>query len=174
MRSLSQSVADLAHVVPSRYRTTLDDLPAIGSCCSGGRYDDLASLYTKERLPGVGASLGVDRLLAALEELGRLEQRSTPAEVLLVRFGDQHDGELLGLAARLRSAGLAVEVYPEARKLGAQLKFADRRGHRLAVVVGDAEWSAGTAQLKDLASKESLEVDQAELAAACRARLGSS
>lgn len=156
------------------FETTLDDLPAIGSCCSGGRYDDLASLYTKERLPGVGASLGVDRLLAALEELGRLEQRSTPAEVLLVRFGDQHDGELLGLAARLRSEGLAVEVYPEARKLGAQLKFADRRGHRLAVVVGDAEWSAGTAQLKDLASKESLEVDQAELAAACRARLGSS
>ena len=101
------------------FETTLDDLPAIGSCCSGGRYDDLASLYTKERLPGVGASLGVDRLLAALEELGRLEARSTPAEVLLVRFGDQHDGELLGLAAQLRAAGLAVEVYPDARKLGA-------------------------------------------------------
>ena len=64
------------------YETFLDDLRDIGSCCSGGRYDDLASLYTKQDLPGVGASLGVDRLLAAMEELGLVETRSATADVL--------------------------------------------------------------------------------------------
>ena len=55
------------------YETLLGDLPAIGSVCSGGRYDDLAGLYTKQHLPGVGASLGLDRLMAAMEELGLLQ-----------------------------------------------------------------------------------------------------
>ncbi|MEN0109452.1 MAG: histidine--tRNA ligase, partial [Planctomycetota bacterium] len=66
--------------------TTLDDLPDIGSVASGGRYDDLASLYTSQQLPGIGASLGVDRLLAAMEELGLLGDAATPAEVLVTQF----------------------------------------------------------------------------------------
>jgi histidyl-tRNA synthetase len=68
------------------YETFLADLPGIGSVCSGGRYDNLASLYTKQVLPGVGASLGLDRLLAAMEELKMLAQVGTPAPVLLVQF----------------------------------------------------------------------------------------
>ena len=68
----------------------LDDLPALGSICSGGRYDDLAGLYTKQPLPGVGASLGIDRLLAGLEELGRTSAVETPAEVFLVYFDAAH------------------------------------------------------------------------------------
>src|SRR5262249_10693827 len=61
------------------YEPFLLDKPDIGSVCSGGRYDDLASLYTKQKLPGVGASLGLDRLLAAMEELNLLPKTSTPA-----------------------------------------------------------------------------------------------
>src|SRR5438105_789401 len=68
------------------YETFLGDLPGIGSVCSGGRYDSLASLYTKQALPGVGASLGVDRLLAAMGELKMLGTTSTPAPVLVVPF----------------------------------------------------------------------------------------
>ena len=152
------------------FETFLDDLPGIGSCCSGGRYDDLASLYTKERLPGTGASLGLDRLLAAREELG-LPYASPAAPVFLPLFDATRTDELLALAARLRADGIAVEVFPEAKKLGAQLKYADRRGHRIAVVVGEDEWSSGTAQVKDLATKQSEEVPQADLAAVLRARL---
>src|SRR5207248_8958570 len=63
------------------YETFLLDKPDIGSVCSGGRYDNLASLYTKQQLPGVGASLGLDRLLAAMEDLKLLDQVSTPAPV---------------------------------------------------------------------------------------------
>jgi histidyl-tRNA synthetase len=68
----------------------LDELPALGSICSGGRYDNLAGLYTKQPLPGVGASLGIDRLLAGLEELGRVAVVETPAEVFLVHFDAAH------------------------------------------------------------------------------------
>src|SRR5205807_8585730 len=67
------------------YETFLTDLPGIGSVCSGGRYDNLASVYTKQVLPGVGASLGVDRLIAAMEELKHplLTGQTTPAQVLV-------------------------------------------------------------------------------------------
>jgi histidyl-tRNA synthetase len=154
------------------YETFLDDLPAIGSCCSGGRYDDLASLYTKERLPGVGASLGLDRLLTALDELGRVEHRSTAAAVFVPFFDADRGPDYLALAARLRAAGLGVELYPEPRKLKAQLRYADRRGHRLAAIVGGDEWARGVAQLKDLGTQESEEVALDDLPAACARRLG--
>jgi len=68
------------------FETFLGALPGIGSVCSGGRYDNLAGLYTKQQLPGIGASLGLDRLLAAMEELGLTEKASTPAEVFLPYF----------------------------------------------------------------------------------------
>ncbi len=74
------------------YETFLNDKPDIGSVCSGGRYDNLAGLYTSQALPGVGASLGLDRLLAAMEQLGMLGTASTPAPVLVVQFAP----ELLG------------------------------------------------------------------------------
>ncbi|MFT7680010.1 MAG: histidyl-tRNA synthetase, partial [Planctomycetota bacterium] len=115
------------------FETFLGDLPGIGSCCSGGRYDDLASVYTKEVLPGVGASLGVDRLLAAMEELGLVEGRSASAPVLLTYFDKARGQDYVTLAAKLRAQGLGVELYPDAKKLGAQLKYADRRGHSLAI-----------------------------------------
>jgi len=153
------------------FETFLEALPGMGSCCSGGRYDDLASLYTKQHLPGIGASLGLDRLLAALEELDALPGRGASAPVFLPLFEVEHLHAYLALATRLRAAGIGVEVYPEARKLGAQLKYADRRGHRLAVVVGGREWESGTCQLKDLGAGESVEVALDELVDECLRRL---
>ena len=153
------------------FETFLDDLVDIGSCCSGGRYDDLASLYTKQELPGVGASLGVDRLLAAMEALGLAEERAAGADVLVVVFAG-FEGEALALAADLRRAGFAVEVYPDVRKLGAQLKYADRRGHRLALIAGPDEIERGAVQVKDLATGESREVERESIGEAVAARLG--
>ena len=106
----------------------LDDLPGLGSICSGGRYDNLAGLYTKQSLPGVGASLGIDRLLAGLEELGRLKLVETPAEVFLVYFDEAHRADYLRIAASLRAAGMAVEFYPEGGGWGSSSRWLSRRG----------------------------------------------
>jgi histidyl-tRNA synthetase len=151
--------------------TFLDDLPDIGSVCSGGRYDDLAGLYTSQHLPGIGASLGVDRLLAALDELDLIERRTTPAEVLVTYFDADRRNDYVALARRLRADGRTVELYPEPRKLGAQLKYADRRGHQVAIIIGPTEWVEGTAQIKHLATGESVTVAMDALATSLASRL---
>lgn len=154
------------------YETFLGPLPDIGSVCSGGRYDDLASTYTKSHIPGIGASLGLDRLLTAMTELDMFEAVSTPAPVFIAYFSKDRGQDYCRLAMELRRAGIGVEVYPAARKLGEQLKYADRRGFRLALVIGDAEWDSGVCQIKQLASKESEEVPQGDLVARLSELLG--
>jgi histidyl-tRNA synthetase len=145
------------------YETFLDDLPGIGSVCSGGRYDNLAGLFTRLPLPGVGASLGVDRLLAAMEELGLVPESSTPAAVLVTQFDAARFGAYVGVAARLRRRGVAVEVFPEAKKVGKQLEYANRKGHRVVLIAGPDEFAAGTWQVKALATGEQRTVADAEL-----------
>ena len=125
-----------------------------GSVCSGGRYDNLASLYTKQELPGIGASLGLDRLLAALQELGVIDSARTAADVMIVQFAADQLGTYLRIAHRLRSAGLGVEVYPDAKKMGPQLKYADRKGFGCVLIAGPDELKAGQVQLKHLGSGE--------------------
>ena len=137
----------------------LDELPALGSICSGGRYDNLAGLYTKQHLPGIGASLGIDRLLAGLEELGRLETRETAADVFLVYFDEAHRGDYLRIAAALRRVGMAVEMAAEPKRVGQQLKVASKKGFPLAIVIGSDEFTAGTAQCKRMKSQQSTVID---------------
>ncbi len=140
------------------FETTLGQLPSIGSICSGGRYDNLAGLYTKQHLPGIGASLGLDRLLAAMETLGMIAPVRTPAPVLVVYFEKDHLHDYLKLASLVRAAGIGAELYPDAKKIGAQLKYADQRGFRVALVAGSSELANGTCQVKNLADKSSQEV----------------
>jgi histidyl-tRNA synthetase len=145
--------------------TTLNDLPSIGSICSGGRYDNLAALYTKQDLPGIGASLGLDRLLDAMQQLERIGADRTPAQVFIPYFDAAHLGDYFRIAAALRAAGLAVEVYPEPAKLGKQLQYADRKGFRVALIAGEREFAAAECQVKNLGSGESTVVPLAEGAA---------
>ena len=144
------------------YETFLDELPSIGSVCSGGRYDNLAGLYTKQELPGVGASLGLDRLISAMEELGMIEKVSTPVQVFLPFFAANHLADYLRFASELRYHGIGVEFYPEAKKLGHQLKYADKRGFRRAIIIGEDEWTKGYCQIKDLQTGESVECPMVE------------
>jgi histidyl-tRNA synthetase len=156
------------------YETFLTDLPNIGSICSGGRYDNLAGLFTKQELPGIGASLGLDRLLAALEELGMIAKVRTPAPVLIALFDKDRLDDYLRLAAQLRAAGIGVEVFPEPKKLGQQLQYADRRGFRVALIAGKREFDAGTCQVKDLQSGQAYDVSLGgdELLSAVRGIVG--
>ena len=93
------------------YETFLDELPSLGSVCSGGRYNDLASLYTKERLPGVGSSIGLDRLLAGLEELkSKVVSAISSADVLILPQNGS-ETEALKCAKSLRDLGVRTDVY---------------------------------------------------------------
>ncbi len=138
--------------------TFLDDLPSIGSVCSGGRYDNLAELYSKQKLPGIGASLGLDRLLAAMQQLELIPPTRTTADVLIVQFDREHLIAYLQLAADLRRHGIATEVYPEAKKLNQQFKYADRRGSRAVIVAGATELASGMVQIKWMADGSQTEV----------------
>ncbi len=140
-------------------------LESFGSVCSGGRYDNLASVFTKQVLPGVGASLGVDRLIAAMEAMKHplLTGQSTPAEVLIVNFEANRLGDYHRIAGLLRRSGVNVEVYPDAKKVGQQLGYAEKRGFRLAVIAGPEEFAQGVWKLKDLAKREEMVVTEAEL-----------
>lgn len=150
------------------FETFLGDLPTIGSVCSGGRYDNLAELFTKQELPGIGASLGLDRLLAAMEELKLIEPVRTPAQVFIPYFDKDRLPDYLRLAATLRAAGLGVEVFPDAKKLGQQLQYADKRGFRVALVAGSRELDAGMVQVKNLAAKSGEDVALADVLTAVR------
>jgi histidyl-tRNA synthetase len=145
------------------YETFLLDKPEIGSVCSGGRYDNLASLYTKQVLPGVGASLGLDRLLAAIEELKMLSKVATLSKVLVVQFSADHLGDYQRMARTLRAKGIGVEVYPEAKKIGQQLQYAERRGHRLALIAGPDEFAENRWKIKDLTRRKEITASTPEV-----------
>lgn len=154
------------------YETFLEDLPQIGSVCSGGRYDNLASLYTKQVLPGVGASLGLDRVLAAMQELKMLPQTYATAPVLVLFFVADKLAIYARTAARLRQAEIGTELFPEPKKLDVQLRYANKRGHRLAVIGGEEELAQGVWKIKDLRSGSQSTVADGELVQAVRALLG--
>src|SRR5262249_28886335 len=96
----------------------------------------------------------LDRLLAAMEELRLLPKTATPAPVLVVQFSAERLGEYQQMARKLRGQGIGVEVYPEAKKIGQQLQYAERRGHRFALIAGPDEFAQGVWKLKDLARRE--------------------
>jgi histidyl-tRNA synthetase len=144
------------------YETLLDDYPGLGSICSGGRYDDLASLFTTARLPGVGISIGLTRLFAQLKEIGVISSTDSTVGVLVTLLDDAGLTHNLALATELREAGINTETILEPAKLGAQLKYADRSGIRLAVICGENERSAGTVVVRDMAAKSQEEVSSTE------------
>ncbi len=137
------------------FETFLSDLPDIGSVCSGGRYNELASLYTSQHLPGVGASIGLDRLMAAMEELGLLPGTGAGSSVLVLNLAEGLLGRYHELAQAFRADGVSAEVYPEKKKLAVQFAYAEKKAIPLALVCGEEEQAAGVVGLKDLRSRQS-------------------
>lgn len=140
----SQIVVDLSIVrgldyyTGTVYETFLDDVPSLGSICSGGRYDNLAGHYTKSKLPGVGISIGITRLLSHLLESPAFVGATT-THVIVLNVDAKLSTEYAKIATELRAAGLNVEVFVGEQKLGKQFQFADKSRIPLAVVVGGNE-----------------------------------
>ncbi len=139
------------------FETTMNEMPQIGSICSGGRYDDLASLYIKRELPGVGASIGLDRILGAFEELGKASSKTSTADILVTLLDEESVFGATQIANSLRKAKIKTELFPEVDKLGNQLKYANKRGILFAVIAGSRELSANVCSVKNLASGEQID-----------------
>jgi histidyl-tRNA synthetase len=147
-------VRGLDYYTGTIYETSLTEHPELGSICSGGRYDDLASYFTATKLPGVGISIGLSRLFAKLREMNLLKAPTrTPAEVLVTTMDHQFLGRYLSWANRLRGEWINTEVYLETAKLGDQLSYAEKKGFRIALIAGSREIEQGVVQVKDLAAK---------------------
>jgi histidyl-tRNA synthetase len=136
------------------YETFLDDLPSIGSVCSGGRYNDLATLYTKEHLPGVGSSIGLDRLLAALEELGSpLIKDTASSDVIILNQDEKLRPHYHKFAAQLRKSGLRCDMYLADRKMGAQFKYAEQNHIPFAILFSEQEVEQQRCTVRHLATR---------------------
>ena len=140
------------------YETFLDKLPSLGSVCSGGRYNDLASLYTKEKLPGVGSSIGLDRLMAGLMELGSpLLADSSAADVLIIHSAEDTEKAIIA-GEKLRESGIRTDIYlvPEA-KMKRIYSYAETRHIPYSLQIKD-----GSYILKNLSTREESTFDEPE------------
>jgi len=147
------------------YETVLDEHPEVGSVCSGGRYDDLASYYTNTSLPGVGISIGLSRLFYKLREAGIIEPTAqSPAKVVVMPLTENQIEDGLNVAALLREMGIATVLYTELDKVAKKLRYADRMGFGYVVLIGAQEAEAGTVSLKDMRTGKSLTIAKSDLA----------
>jgi len=134
------------------YETFLLDMPGLGSVMSGGRYDGLVSVFTGQDVPAVGISVGIDRLLAGLQELGRVPAVASVTQVLVTVFDDSTVAASLRAATSLRAHGVSAEVAVEGGGLRKQLKYANRQRIPFALIIGPDEAAAGTMTLRDMTS----------------------
>lgn len=154
------------------YETFLTDHPGMGSVCSGGRYENLAGLYTKSKLPGVGISIGLTRLFYALEQAGIVQNGPSTVQALVTQFDPALVADYLAIGAELRAAGINTEIQLEPAKPKKQFAYADKAGIRFAVIMGPDEKAAGTVTVKDMVGGGQLSVPRSELAARLRVLVG--
>ena len=148
------------------YETKMVDYPALGSVCSGGRYDNLTGYYTDDRLPGIGISIGLTRLFSQLRSENIIsDDRKSLTDVLFIPMDKNHIEFVLGSAATMRAAGLNVDVYCLDKGMKPKMKFANRSGIPYVALVGDSEAEAGKIMLKDMTTGEQELLTAAEAAA---------
>ena len=135
------------------YETLLLDMPQIGSICSGGRYNNLAGLYTKENLPGVGSCIGLDRLIAALEELkSPIVTDASYADVMVVGLKD-NPAWSESTAMKLRALGVRTDSYVGEKGLGQQFAYAEKNGIPYVVTSQDGDLYS----VKEIATRRVME-----------------
>src|SRR5262249_26477613 len=121
-----------------------------GSVAGGGRYDGLVGRFRSENIPATGISIGVSRLMAALQHLKKIDTRPESGPVVVTVFDQDRLADYQTMVAHLRMAGIRAELYLGTGKFGAQMKYADKRGSPCAVIQGGDEKQKGEVQIKDL------------------------
>jgi histidyl-tRNA synthetase len=143
------------------FETTADGMEDLGSIAGGGRYDDLTSmLASSKKFPGVGASIGVSRLVPKLLEKGLLTcTQATPAELLITMQNREYINGYLKIATDFRKIGVKTEVYLQDKSLGNQMTYAHRRGFKYALIANKEELQNGTAILRNLYTKKQIAIE---------------
>lgn len=135
----------------------------IGSICGGGRYDNLTGIFGMPGVSGVGISFGADRIYDVLTELDRFPQGlEQAARVLFINFGAAEQAACIGIAAKLRAAGIGTLIYPDAAKMKKQMDYANRKQVPYVAFVGESEMKEGTVTLKNMTdgTQQTVAVDQ--------------
>jgi histidyl-tRNA synthetase len=127
-----------------------DGSPRFGSVGGGGRYDGLVSRFRGELVPATGFSIGVSRLLAALQHLGKVETKAEAGPVVVTVFDKDRIADYQQMVASLRNAGIRAELYLGSGKFGPQMKYADKRNSPCVVIQGSDEKAKGEVTIKDL------------------------
>jgi len=144
-----------------------------GSLGGGGRYDNLVGMFAGQDIPACGFSLGLERILVVMGERGMFPENigTAGADVMVAVWSEESLGDSLKLAQDLRAAGLRVDLYPEADKLGKQFKYASSRAVSFVAVVGDEERARGEVAIKDLRSGEQQSINRGSVALELRRKL---
>ncbi|MBN3944105.1 MAG: histidine--tRNA ligase [Nostoc sp.] len=154
------------------YETTLLGHEGLGSICSGGRYEELVGVFLGEKMPGVGISIGLTRLISRLLKAGILSTlAATPAQVMVVNMQEDLMPTYLKVSQHLRQAGINVITNFDKRPLGKQFQLADKQGIQFCVIIGSEEAAAQKSSLKDLKTGEQVEVLLENLAEEVKKRL---
>ena len=154
-------VRGLDYYTGTVYETTINGREReVGSVASGGRYDDLASNYSSENFPGVGVSIGLTRLFAALKEAGLVGQaKQTSVDVLILPFGKEQFAYSYKLAEQLRASGKNVDILTADMKFAKKMAYANKTGVRSVVAVGENEVKTGKVMVKDMATGDEYPLD---------------
>jgi histidyl-tRNA synthetase len=137
---------------------------SIGSICGGGRYDDLTGIFGLHGVSGVGISFGADRIYDVMTELDLFPQSLiASSKVLFLNFGPGEEKNSMQLLARIRTDGIAGEIYPEPVKLKKQMEYANRKNIPFVAMIGKDEMASGTVTLKNMATGEQITITQAEM-----------
>jgi histidyl-tRNA synthetase len=146
------------------YETVLNDYPEVGSVCSGGRYDNLASHYTNTPLPGVGISIGLSRLFYKLIEAKVITPtQQSPAQVVVMPIDEAQIEPSLAVAALLRDANIPTMLYSELSQVKRKMRYADRMGYKYVILIGAKEAEEGTTSVKNMETGESETIAVADL-----------
>jgi histidyl-tRNA synthetase len=152
--ALDLSIArGLAYYTGPVFEAIVLDAQQFGSVFGGGRYDDLLMRFLGERIPATGASMGVDRLLAALVHMGKIDTRKVTARVLVTNIDSSLTSEYLAMTWELRRAGIATEFYLGTEKgVAKQLKYANQCDIQVALLYGSEEKAQGVVTVKNMAA----------------------
>lgn len=144
------------------YETFLNEYKSLGSICSGGRYENLASSYTDRRFPGVGISIGLSRLFYQLNEYNLIKEKNKSIAKVLVVSMDENLEKCIEVGAKLRENKIPTEIYSQNKKIKAKFKYADKLKIPYVIAIGEDEIKTNTVTLKNMETgeQENLKIEE--------------